>query len=152
MVSNSNKTPPLLSKAKTCNDWIKLLDIWTEFTELPKKRQGPAVLFSLEDKAQQGVLETLSKEEILTETDVAKIRSELDKIYKKDETTEKYFTPTSKAKKKGTQITEDLLDSNHHNKDTTNNLLETGIVISSKQIHRIYKDNINGETLLEVEL
>ena len=99
MASNSNKTPPLLSKAKTYNDWIKLLDIWTEFTELPKKGQGPAVLFSLEDKAQQGVLETLSKEEILTETDVAKIRSELDKIYKKDETTEKYFTPTSKAKK-----------------------------------------------------
>ena len=82
MASNSNKTPPLLSKAKTYSDWIKLLDIWTEFTVLPIKRQGSAVLFSLEDKAQQAVLEALSKEEISSETGVAKIRSELDKIYK----------------------------------------------------------------------
>ena len=74
MASNSNKTPPLLSKARTYNDWIKLLDIWTEFTELPKERQGPAVLFSLEDKAQQAVLETLSKEEISSQIGVANIR------------------------------------------------------------------------------
>ena len=90
MAFNSNKTPPLLSKAKTYNDQIKLLDIWTEFTELPRKLQGPAVLFSLEDKAQQAVLEKLSKEEISSETGVAKIRSELHKTYKKDEIKEKY--------------------------------------------------------------
>lgn len=48
-----------------------MLDIWTEFTELPKKRQGPAVLFPLEDKAEQAVLETLPKGEISSEIGVA---------------------------------------------------------------------------------
>ena len=133
MASNSNKTPPLLSKAETYNDWIKLLYIWTEFNELPEKRQGPAVLLSLEGKAQQAVLEPLWKEEILSETGVAKIRSKLDKIHKKDKITEKYNSlqvfktykkrtnETSreyiaefdkryqKLKSYGTQMTEDLL-------------------------------------------
>ena len=63
--------------------------------------------------------------------------------------------PRQRLKKKGTQITEDLLDSNHytdHNKDATDRLLETGVVITSKQIHEIYKDNIKGETLREMKL
>ena len=72
MASSSNKTPALLSKTKTYNDRIKLLDIWTEFTQLPRRRQGPAVLFSFEDKAQQAVLETLSKEQRQNETGVVK--------------------------------------------------------------------------------
>lgn len=49
-----------------------MLDIWTEFTKLPKKRQGLAVLFPLEDKTEQAVLETLPKGEISSETGVTK--------------------------------------------------------------------------------
>ena len=63
--------------------------------------------------------------------------------------------PRQRLIKKGTQITEDLLDSNHHNnhnKDTTDHLLETDVVINSRQIHGICKNNIKGETLLEMEL
>ena len=90
-------------------------------------------MLSLEGKAQQAVLEPLSKEEILSETGVAKIRSKLDKIHKKDKITEKYNSlqvfktykkrtnETSreyiaefdkryqKLKSYGTQMTEDLL-------------------------------------------
>ena len=48
--------------------------------------------------------------------------------------------PRGRLKKKDTKITEDLIDSNHHNdhsKDTIDHLLETDVVISSKQIHGI---------------
>ena len=60
-----------------------------------------------------------------------------------------------KLKKKGIWITEDSLDSNHHNdhnKDTTDYPLKTRAKITSKQLHRITKDNIERETKLEMEL
>lgn len=58
--------------------------------------------------------------------------------------------PHQRLKKKGTQITEALLDSSH-NKDTTDHLLGTGVVVTKKQIHEIRKDNIEVQTLLEME-
>lgn len=59
--------------------------------------------------------------------------------------------PHQRLKKKGKQITEDLLNSSH-NKDRTDHLLGTGVVITRKQIHEITKYNIEVQTLLEMEL
>ena len=56
MVSNSSKTPPLLSKWKTYEDWLKLIKTWRCFTELPAKR-GSALVLSLEEEALDAVLE-----------------------------------------------------------------------------------------------
>ena len=87
---SSLKVPPRLSQAKSYEDWVKLLDIWTEYSELEKEKQGPALLFTLEDNAQQVVIEALTKEEIGSETGVEKIKEQLHKLYKKDEITQKY--------------------------------------------------------------
>ena len=60
--------------------------------------------------------------------------------------------PCPRFRKKGTQTVEDSLDSPHHNdqnKDTTNHFLETGTLITNKQIHGVSKDNIEEETLLK---
>lgn len=55
---NSNNTPPLLRKSKPNGNWIKLLDVWTEFAKL-NKYAWVRLLFPLEDKVQV-VLEPLS--------------------------------------------------------------------------------------------
>ena len=57
MGSNFKKTPPVLSKASSYEDYKKLLELWTKFSSLEKNEQGTAVLLSLEGKAQEAVLE-----------------------------------------------------------------------------------------------
>ena len=56
-MSNLNKSPPLVSKSKTYDDWIKLLSIWLKFTSLESEKQGPTIVLTLEGKAQDAVLE-----------------------------------------------------------------------------------------------
>ena len=54
--------------------------------------------------------------------------------------------PSLRPKKKGTQITDVLLDWNHHNyynKNITDHVLENGVVITRKYIRRTSKDNID---------
>ena len=57
MAAGSSKVPPVLSKYKTYDDWIKALNIWVKFTDLEKKNQGHAVFLSFEGEAQDAVLE-----------------------------------------------------------------------------------------------
>ena len=49
--SSHSDSPPLLQKCKSYQDWLKLLKIWRKFTTLPKTRQGPAIILSLEGDA-----------------------------------------------------------------------------------------------------
>jgi len=84
-----NKAPPLLSSCKTYSDWKKLINIWTELTTLEKKKQGPALVMTLEGKAQEAALE-LSQAEITGENGIKQILTRLDKIYEKDRLTEKF--------------------------------------------------------------
>ena len=39
-MSNMNKPPPLLSKSKTYDDWLKLITTWQQFTTLELEKQG----------------------------------------------------------------------------------------------------------------
>ena len=88
-MSSINKSPPILKNCKSYNDWLKLLDIWCTFTSLEPEKQGPAIVLSLEEEAQEAVLE-LSTSVITQKDGVKKIITKLDSIYKKDELTQKY--------------------------------------------------------------
>ena len=57
MSSSSSMTPPAFSQSKTYEDWLKFFRIWCMYTELPKKRQAPALVLSLEGEMQEVVLE-----------------------------------------------------------------------------------------------
>ena len=57
MSSSSSKSPPSLSKCKSYEDWLKLIKIWRRFTELPKEKQGSAIVLSFEGEALDAVLE-----------------------------------------------------------------------------------------------
>ena len=89
MASNSSKTPPLLSHSKSYEDWLKLFKIWRMYTDLPKTRQGPALVLSLEGEAQDAALE-LSETEIAKENGADAILHRLDRLFKKDSTITKY--------------------------------------------------------------
>ena len=88
-VVQHDKAPPLLSFYKSYTDWKKLLQIWTGFTSLEKKKQGPALVLTLDGKAQEAALE-LTSDEIYADSGVPNIIKRLDKIYMKDSLTEKY--------------------------------------------------------------
>ena len=88
MASNS-KSPSLLSNSKSYTDWLKLIDIRRKFTYLEPGRQGPAVALSLEGEAQDAILE-LDTAVISGTGGVDKIIERLNRLYKKDEPTEKY--------------------------------------------------------------
>ena len=89
MGSNLKKTPPVLSKASSYEDYKKLLELWTKFSSLDKNEQGTAVLLSLEGKAQEAVLE-LDSDVITSDDGVSKIIDRLDKIYLQDTLIKKY--------------------------------------------------------------
>ena len=55
-MSKMNKSPPLLSKSKSCDNWLKLITIWHQFTTLELQKQGPAIVLSLEGEGQDAVL------------------------------------------------------------------------------------------------
>ena len=86
-MSNMNKSPPLLSKSESYDDWLKLVEIWHKFTTLEPEKQGPAIVLSLKCKAQDAVLE-LDTSQISHTDGVTIIIDRLNKIYKKDELTQ----------------------------------------------------------------
>ena len=89
-IQNSyNKAPPKLSTCKTYNDWIKLVDIWLALKSLDKTKQGPALVLSLEGKAQELALE-LSSADITADDGANNIIKKLDTMYKKDALVEKF--------------------------------------------------------------
>ena len=89
MATASNKTPPLFNKSKSYSDWVRLVKLWTKFTDLEPTRQGPALVMSLEGKALDTILE-LDDKDISHEDGVTLIINKLNKLYKKDELNEKF--------------------------------------------------------------
>ena len=89
MAPNSSKIPPSLSKCKTYEDWLKLIEVWRRFTHLPGNRQGSALVLSLEDEALDAALE-IDDEDIAKENGVDAITERLNMLFKKDSTITKY--------------------------------------------------------------
>ena len=56
MSSKGNKVPPLLSRSKSYDDWVKKIKNWGKITSLPKADQGGAVLMTLEGEAEDKIL------------------------------------------------------------------------------------------------
>ena len=130
--SKGNKSPPLLQKSKSYDDWVKKLNVWVRITCLPKESQGGAILMTLDGEAEDAVLE-LTEDELTGADGVKKITDKLDGIFKKNETQEKFEALDSfetycrphhvsindfviefdkrfnKTKKRGTTMSDDLL-------------------------------------------
>ena len=49
--STSFKAPPSLTRSNSYETWLKELQIWKSFTDIPGDKRGPAVFLSLEGKA-----------------------------------------------------------------------------------------------------
>ena len=88
-MSNLNKSPPLLSKSETHDDWIKLLSIWLKFTSLKSEKQELAIVLTLEGEAHDEVLD-IHTDVISGKDGVSKIIKRLNKIYRKGELSQKY--------------------------------------------------------------
>lgn len=88
-MSSNHKTPPFLSEAKNYQDWLKLIKILCNFSDLSKAKQGPAILLSLESRTLDAVLEF--SEEVVSGENGDVIISRLGRMYKKDETLENYM-------------------------------------------------------------
>ena len=82
-MSHNIKAPPALSKSSSYETWLKEIEIWKAFTEIPVAKQGPAIFLALEGKAREAVLE-LDIGEIKGENGIDNIVKKLDSLYKKD--------------------------------------------------------------------
>ena len=89
-MSKRSKDSPSLKSAKSYDDWIKLMNIWSRYTDLAKIKQGPALILQLQDEAQETAL-TLTEDEIVSENGVQLIIEKLDKIHKKKNVTLKKY-------------------------------------------------------------
>ena len=77
------KAPPVFKEDMSYEAWKKELAIWTTFTDLDKKKQGPAIFLSLNGKPRASVLE-LDVGIISGDKGVEAILEQLDKLYPKD--------------------------------------------------------------------
>lgn len=91
MASSNIKNPPALAKSSTFDSWEKSINLWVLITELPKAKQGAALVLSLEGKDRDTVLE-LPLTDINSDDGVKKIIDKLGTIYKKDQVDAAYET------------------------------------------------------------
>ena len=89
MASKSIRNPPKLVDCKSYEAYTKLINIWRIATDLPKEKQGAALLLSLEGEAQSAALR-VPEDELKSDEGINKVIAELDKLYQKDKTTLKF--------------------------------------------------------------
>ena len=87
----SFKNPPEMRDGLTYDDWKKEMKIWCSFTEIEKKRQGPAVFLTLKGKARETVLAEVEAEKLQTDDGLSNIIKALDNLYKRSDS-ESAFT------------------------------------------------------------
>ena len=80
----SYKNPPQMRDGLLYDDWKKELKIWCSFTDLDKKRQGPAVFLTLKGKARESVLADIESARLQSEDGVQEITKALDKLYERN--------------------------------------------------------------------
>ena len=87
---SSFKSPPVLLDENDYSNWKQDMGIWQMFTELDKKKQGPAVYLCLEGKARECVRD-IKPEELGSEQGVANIVTKLDTLFEKDKNTQTFL-------------------------------------------------------------
>ena len=111
MSSSKLKAPPLFDPDKDSYEAFKKeLEIWNIFTDLDKKKRGPAVYLTLEKKVKQAVSQ-LTPAEISTEDGLQLIIQKLDDVYLADKSTRAYtaFQKFYLCKRDGGESFEDFI-------------------------------------------
>ena len=88
--SNSLKSPPVLKDEDDYTNWKQDLEIWQLYTDLDKKKQGPAVYLCLSGKAKECVRD-VTKEDLSSDAGVSKIVTKLDTLFEKDVNTQTFL-------------------------------------------------------------
>ena len=91
MANNNLKSPPVLKDEEDYLNWKQDLEIWQLYTDLDKKKQGPAVYLVLSGKSKE-CARSLTKEELGANDGVAKIVAKLDTLFEKDKNTQTFLT------------------------------------------------------------
>ena len=81
------KNPPEMRDDLLYDDWKKELQIWSMFTDLEKKHQGPAIFLTLKGKARETILAEIKPTDMSKDNgvDTISITASLDKLYVKNE-------------------------------------------------------------------
>ena len=75
------KNPPEMKDDLLYEDWKLELEIWCSFTDLDKKRKGPAIFLTLKGKARETILAEVKPADLTGDNGVTKITDALDKLY-----------------------------------------------------------------------
>ena len=78
--SSGYKNSPALKDGDSYEKWLKESAIWQLYTDLDKKKQGPALMLSLTGKARDCVLE-LSEDDTGAEGGIEKTTDRSDKTF-----------------------------------------------------------------------
>ena len=106
------RTPPILAGEESYLEWLEDLKVWVLFTDLDKKKQGPAVYLTLTGNARDCVRD-LTPEQLGSDDGVDKIIKKLDKVYRKDKDTQTFVAFESfynYRRAAGVNITEFLVE------------------------------------------
>ena len=91
MSKNQADIPPLLTKSKAYEHWLKHLRLWHTHSQLTGPRQAAALILSLEGDAQDATLR-VPEEEINKDDGVDKMILKLNELYKTDSILSKFQT------------------------------------------------------------
>ena len=86
----SSKMPPVLKDEVDYNLWKNDIKVWSVFTDLEKKRIGPAIYLSLEGKARD-VVRDVDMDLLTSDTGYDEIIKVLDSVFLKDKNTRSYL-------------------------------------------------------------
>ena len=89
MSSNLKSSPTFKAEGDDYLSWKTDLEVWELYTDLEKKKRGPAVYLQLEGKARDAVRE-FKPEDIGKDTGLKSIMDKLDEVYLKDKNTLSY--------------------------------------------------------------
>ena len=81
------RTPPILAGEESYLEWKEDLAVWELFTDLEKRKRGPAVYLSLTGN-NRDIVRDLTVEDIGANEGVKKITDKPDKVYLKDKDTQ----------------------------------------------------------------
>ena len=109
---NNLRTPSILAGEESYLEWKEDLAVWELFTDLEKRKRGPAVYLSLTGN-NRDIVRDLTVEEIGANEGVKKITDKLDKVYLKDKDTQCFVafeTFYNYRRASGVNITEFLVE------------------------------------------
>ena len=90
MAGKIGKMPPILRDDTDYNAWKSDIDVWIMFTDLEKKKIGPAIYLALEGKAREAVCD-VDKTKLGSDEGGKEIISVLDGVFLKDANTRAYL-------------------------------------------------------------